>query len=366
MSDLRRILTRGVGGATPPPDGFERMLRRRDRKRRNQRIIAGIVGIAVFVVAVWIVTNGWVSERAPTPLAPGTTGPTDSLSVETAPWVPSTKSESSDYLIDVNTGETTALPGRIVRSLNPTFDLGRYAASPDGSTLAYVGLGDDGSPQIFVAGLDGTAIRQLTHDPTGATSPAWSPDGTTITYESGPVAGPGGLFVIDVASGETTHVIDVKRGAMPTFTPDGGSLLFTGGTNQVPLLRTVPIAGGESRLLIGAGEGIGDAGNGSMSPDGSLVTFLGSGVPTSGEVDHCGPCRLVANADGTGRRVIAGWMATPAGTWSPDGTRIVSMDGGDHLPSVIVVADVATRTATVVANGEAAIWIDDHTLLVEV
>jgi hypothetical protein len=42
------------------------------------------------------------------------------------------------------------------------------------------------------------------------------------------------------------------------------------------------------------------------------------------------------------------------------------MDGGDRLPSVIVVADVATRTATIVALGEAAIWIDDHTLLVEV
>src|SRR4029453_8522622 len=43
MSDLRAILERGVGGATPPPDGFERMLRRRDRKRRNQRIAAGVV-----------------------------------------------------------------------------------------------------------------------------------------------------------------------------------------------------------------------------------------------------------------------------------------------------------------------------------
>ena len=51
------ILERGVGGATPPPDGFERMLRRRDRKRRNQRIAAGVVGIAVFVAAVWIVTT---------------------------------------------------------------------------------------------------------------------------------------------------------------------------------------------------------------------------------------------------------------------------------------------------------------------
>jgi hypothetical protein len=59
-------------------------------------------------------------------------------------------------------------------------------------------------------------------------------------------------------------------------------------------------------------------------------------------------------------------MATPAGIWSPDGSRIVSMDGGDRIPSVIVVADVATREATIVARGEAAIWIDDHTVLVEV
>ena len=35
----------------------ERMLRRRDRKRRNQRIAAGVVGIAIFVAAVWIVTS---------------------------------------------------------------------------------------------------------------------------------------------------------------------------------------------------------------------------------------------------------------------------------------------------------------------
>jgi hypothetical protein len=61
------------------PDGaLERLIRRRDRKRRNQRITAGVVGIAVFVAAVWIVTNeGWF-DRTQTPAAPGPveTGPT--------------------------------------------------------------------------------------------------------------------------------------------------------------------------------------------------------------------------------------------------------------------------------------------------
>ena len=72
MSDVRTILERGVGGATPPPDGFERMLRRRDRKRRNQRIAAGVVGIAVFLAAVWIVTSGGQFDRG----QPAVTGPT--------------------------------------------------------------------------------------------------------------------------------------------------------------------------------------------------------------------------------------------------------------------------------------------------
>jgi hypothetical protein len=67
MSDVRTILEQGVGGATPPPDGFERMLRRRDRKRRNQRIAAGVVGIAVFVAAVGIVTSQAWPDRSQTP-----------------------------------------------------------------------------------------------------------------------------------------------------------------------------------------------------------------------------------------------------------------------------------------------------------
>jgi hypothetical protein len=41
-----------------PGPSFEGFLRRRDRKRRNQRLAAGVVGIAVFLAAVWIVTTG--------------------------------------------------------------------------------------------------------------------------------------------------------------------------------------------------------------------------------------------------------------------------------------------------------------------
>ena len=69
MSDLRTTMERGVGQATPPPDGYGRMLRRRDRKRRNQRIAAGVVAIAVFAAPVWIVASGGRADRATTPAA---------------------------------------------------------------------------------------------------------------------------------------------------------------------------------------------------------------------------------------------------------------------------------------------------------
>jgi Tol biopolymer transport system component len=271
-----------------------------------------------------------------------------------------------DYVIDLNTGVMTPLPKAIIRSLGQTYESGQYAASPDGS-LAYVGTGDEGSLQIFIAGIDGSGIRQMTHDPTGAASPAWSPDGTTIAYTGYGSGDVRNFFVLDVATGETRQVTDGTRDVWESqFTPNGSSLLYTGGGNQAPSLMTVPVAGGKSTLLIRPGEGLTHMGNGSLSPDGSLVTFLGGDWPKEGP-GHCGPCRFVANADGTGRRVIPGWMSNPAGTWSPDGSRIVANDVTDALPDAfIVIVDIATGNASRVAAGSAAIWLDRHTLLVEV
>jgi hypothetical protein len=62
----------------PPERSFDRFLRHRDRKRRNQRITAGVVGFAFFVAAVWIVTASGPFDRTQTPAVPGgtETGPT--------------------------------------------------------------------------------------------------------------------------------------------------------------------------------------------------------------------------------------------------------------------------------------------------
>jgi hypothetical protein len=58
--------------------------------------------------------------------------------------------------------------------------------------------------------------------------------------------------------------------------------------------------------------------------------------------------------------------SNPAGTWSPDGSRIVATGLNESAQwRAIIVVDIATGTSTPVAEGSVAIWLDDHTLLIE-
>ncbi|HEX6580329.1 MAG TPA: hypothetical protein VF195_05595 [Actinomycetota bacterium] len=363
MIDERELLEQAVRRFEPEPGLTERIYHRRDRKRRNQRIAAGVVGIAVFVAAVWIVTTGGSLSRSETPPTPG--GPGSSVGVRDMPEV--------DYLLDLNTGQERPLPNAITRLHDAGGEVGQFAASRDGSRLAFVKTSEEGSPQIFVASIDGTGVRQLTHHPFGVTSPAWSPDGTTIAYAKSSPIGTGRLFVVGVTSG-ATRALGV-RGSDPQFTPDGSSVFYSRGS-PAPTPMTVPAAGGEGTVLIDPGPGLLDAFSGSISPDGSQVTYLGSGSPLAPdgsplmfhgeEVTHAGPGRFVSRLDGTGFRLLPGGVSNPAGTWSPDGTRIVCSGEDGISGGGVIVVDVATGNFTRVAEGRIAIWLDDHTLLVEV
>jgi Tol biopolymer transport system component len=354
----------------PDPGALEPQHRRERRWSAGKTVGAVAVVAAIGLAAVASSILGALGGQNPTTpageiptVAPGTSreaqpggSVTDQALVDGVPEV--------DYVIDLNTGVMTPLPKAVIRSVVKRgesdllrYAAPRYAASPDGSLLAYVGTGDEGSLQIFIAGIDGTGIRQMTHDPTGATSPAWSPDGTMIAYEGNGSGGVRNLFVLDVATGEFTQITKRPLESGLQFTSDGSSLLYTGGSGSQAVLQTVPIDGGKSTVLIGPDEGMGHAGNGSLSLDGSLVTMMGN------EINGPGAIRFVANADGTERRSIPGGSSNPAGTWSPDGNRIVC---SDYDGKNILVVDIATGAASRVAKGNGAIWLDLHTLLVEV
>jgi hypothetical protein len=90
MNETRDLLERVGERFTFPDDLFERLERRRVRKRRNQRIAAGAVGIAVFVAAIWIVTSVGSLDRSETSVVPGgdVTGPAETGPTETGPTAP--------------------------------------------------------------------------------------------------------------------------------------------------------------------------------------------------------------------------------------------------------------------------------------
>ena len=367
MIDEREIVRRAIEALDPPEPSFERLVRRRDRKRTNRRITAGVVGMAVFVAAVLILRDVASLNHTQTPVVPGGAGSGPAVTNEPPTGAVGAVPET-DYLLDLKTGETTPLPTTIAGS--------GYAASPDGSRLAYTGRDDNVTNQIFVANLDGTGIEQLTHDLDGAYSPAWSPDGSKIAYSAGGTSGDdlSDLFVVDLATGESTQLtfgtlgpdpaapnLGPWKASGPSFTPDGAFIVYNanrgneGGDTGEFELRMVPVAGGESELLIrDQFSGVRAIDEARLSPDGSLVSY------SCGLGSFC-----VANTDGTNERVLVQSQGDGlgGGTWSPDGTRFAYAAFHQYDVSIM---DVATGQATYVAEGWGPTWLDDHTLIVEI
>jgi hypothetical protein len=87
MNNLKELLDGEARRVSAEPDALDAVLRLRDRKRRNQRIAAGLVGIAVFVAAVWVVTSMGSLDRSETSVVPGgdVTGPAETGPAETGP-----------------------------------------------------------------------------------------------------------------------------------------------------------------------------------------------------------------------------------------------------------------------------------------
>jgi Tol biopolymer transport system component len=347
MSGLKELLDREARRVDEAPDALGSVLRRRDRKRRNQRIAAGVVGIAVFVAAVSIVTSVGSFDRTQTPAVPGgaETGPTPT---------PPAGTGLETYLIDLDTGEMTPLPKSIVSA-------GEYSVSPDGTMVAYPAGG-----QVFIASLDGTDVQQVTHYRRGAGMLDWSPDGEAIAFSS--ISGEGDvadIFVLDLATGETSQVTNTKPttdccglpGAVfPQFSPDGATIVYEVVRVDGSSVRIVPVAGGKSGLLVGGGKNDVEASVPTFSPDGSTLAMV-----CSGRLE--GIC--IADADGTKLRTLVSGPELSFPKWSPDGTRIAYTDQANSTDVKVFVVNVATGETTFVAEGFADDWLDDHTLIVQ-
>jgi TolB protein len=122
--------------------------------------------------------------------------------------------------------------------------------SPDGTRVAMI-LSKAGSPDLWVANIDGSNLRQLTKTREDESSPCWSPDGREICYASRPNERRG-LFIIS-ANGGTPRRLNtggVPNPSEPDWSPDGKNIAFTSQVRSGFDICVVPVQGGTVQVLV--------------------------------------------------------------------------------------------------------------------
>src|SRR5262245_60828078 len=153
VNEYRSVLERAGSNFAPLDLEVESILLRRDRKRRNQRITAGIVGIAVFVAAVWIVMSVRSldrTEKTVVPATSGTTGP-----AKTGPTGPLAATWDGIGIPPEGTRLSTPVEGEFVRRAG---EYHRYlAVYADGRVLSW----HAGSPYVLERRLTPEGVARL-------------------------------------------------------------------------------------------------------------------------------------------------------------------------------------------------------------
>ena len=239
------------------------------------------------------------------------------------------------------------------QSRTPTVDqlislkrVGSPAISPDGQFVAYTlretnWEDNNYHTEIWLAEVKTGALRQLTsHAKKSSTSPAWSPDGTTLAFATDR-DDKRQIYLIDPRGGEARKLTAAEEGAGSfAWAPDGKSIAYVssdpksdadkerektlgefdviGEGHRMSHLWVFDVAARKARRLTGGPFTVGSF---DWSPDGKEIAFDHRINPanTSGATSDIS---IVTAADGKIRKLVDQEGPDSNPVWSPDGTQI--------------------------------------------
>jgi TolB protein len=209
--------------------------------------------------------------------------------------------------------------------------------SPDGTKIAF-SSNRDGDYDIYVINQDGSDLRNLTSDPSGALAtllflldksidvwPAWSDEGDRIAFASSRTnimmrSEPLDLVIMQSDASQVVQLTDtIDMDGLPAWLPGGDELVFVSERNEGAQIYRISSSGGDPVRLTHEGN---DNDYPDVSPDGRWIAF---------ESDRDGDSDIyVMQTDGS---VLVQLTDDPGDdgqpSWSPDGEWIVFASNRD-------------------------------------